>query len=153
MRFFTIWTLWGLNMHRFCLGPSKTHVFSLSGPFGPQIYSLNIHKVCPGPSNHGNHNFLGHLLFYLYVLHVILCFEASWSIMCHKPQNLHGLGAQWARNLAIYEVWVASGPNAQNMLSEAHSGHIWANAGKMFKIGLLRPMLAISGPRLPRCSK
>jgi len=90
--------------------------------------------------------------------------------MCQKPRNLDGLGAQWARNLAIYEVWAASGPNAQNMLSETHSGHIWSNAGKMLKtsethsghiwakiakmlkIGLLRLILVISGPRLPKYS-
>ena len=36
---------------------------------------------------------------------------------------------------------------------EARSGHFWAHAAKVLKMTLLGPILAISGPMPPKCSK
>jgi len=76
-----------------------------------------------------------------------------------KPRNLRGLGGQWAK-CSKYAFrgpfWPYLGQcwqNAQNISSEAHSGYMWVKVAKMLKIGPLRPILAISGPRQPKCSK
>ena len=52
--------------------------------------------------------------------------------------------------------WPYLGPgpqSAQNEVPETHSGHIWAQAGKVLKMRLLRPIPTISGPWPPKCSK
>ena len=38
-------------------------------------------------------------------------------------------------------------------LCKAHSGYIWAQATKVFKMSLPMPTLGICGPRLPKCLK
>ena len=52
--------------------------------------------------------------------------------------------------------WLYLGPwrqSVQNEFPKEHSGRVWAQAAKVFKINFLRPIVAMCWSRPPKCSK